>query len=1398
MNQTAFRHIKVLVLTLSVLFIFTQIAMVFSLSEVEFTQAVETFWDGENVFFRYIEENRPHAAELAERIESSATVPDSIRPLLKKPIYRYLYIIKPPTLVQEGIGLIECRKADGSGERIEIPLKKLSGKTLPSFDLNFNLYRKGDVLNGKKAMTKISISSRINPTDSMTSIRNEIPLSLLFYSPDEIMHYECTAEHKESGEKITTTKKTPHLYTCLFSQEFLIPKPKSDSFESIESVFHVDIRAKTVYGETIPIGTNKGKVHLDTIQFEKKVPWVDCSYEREMLETMPFSFSDRTKAAQKNVYVDYEKLSESDAEDFLSGNYFFPLSEKDTVHSFSVEYISADGAVSRISDHVICYTLKPTVNISFKGTPKQNHEFEFEITPMLSEYARKMSRIRTEGEIRAEKPENAPEILENLPDRMKAVCALPTDLIYSASGENHVDPGYIQREVPSDYLTFRSFDQSISIVPDIPPALILMTNVKDLLRGETLKYYSDAVSIDGDEIEHSEIRLFRILETSGEERETEKSPDAFSKNPKKEMGKYKLVLSAREKSNARIRQSAEKTVYFQVVNVAPVTAMTAKGNPFLPMADIVVITDAEQYAKDVEKSRSNLIHALREKGVDAVINHWDRTAYVSSMEVETNISSGSSYPDSFYSYETNGYSGRLKLDRVSREVHYEDRGKFVEVKKTHTVSEDAVNTSSRDAVYRWKKGSWILVKPWAARQLPYSKSLSCGEHGTSFSGYKKKGTFCGGSRSPDRRGSYEGEEFRVPFCFTTSYSGQCSYSQRTWQSNMVPKTRYSGTYRGTVSKTVSKPYAPSYRHLSDKLTCYYNTTDRTDVIRHTSDQNEIFYTGSPEDFGEFLIEHIQKIRKPDNVFLVQETVALKTEDRDLENDPMEEISVSVAHDPSLFRNPDNPSSVRVVDSAVRPISAGKYKILRVIQDLPPQIEFCKTAQSELEIIAHRKPIADFEIDWKFQNSAYEIRPANRSYDPDVCKTNENGTLQGEDAGIYRSIFRYKKDGEDWKYLIPSSLTEGNYTFSLAVQDEYGAWSEECIRRLALKKNPDIELSAKLEGVGFHKDDIPAGEKLRVFGISTKYHSAHDLTFSAFGTKTRAFGEAHPAGMDRYTWDNVILEIPDSTPDGTYRAVVIANGGDRSGRVELPFRINTPIHVTGTVAPGDSIVLEAESSSYAASVEAVLFLGTPYERKVALKKEEDAASAGVTRWVAEIDVDSEAIPSGTYTTKFEAKTAAGKTASFRTDDLFEFLSIQSISTKGEWNLWKSNRYLGYEKIRIEVGLSGNADRVEIRFSPELEAMSFRNAKGILYRYRDEFGYTVNFPLSAVQSGEKTWDASYILPVANDTIDWKNRSVRPPYRMTVHAYKGSRHVRKDVEIHMTGNIHDLMYIRPLLGE
>jgi len=165
---------------------------------------------------------------------------------------------------------------------------------------------------------------------------------------------------------------------------------------------------------------------------------------------------------------------------------------------------------------------------------------------------------------------------------------------------------------------------------------------------------------------------------------------------------------------------------------------------------------------------------------------------------------------------------------------------------------------------------------------------------------------------------------------------------------------------------------------------------------------------------------------------------------------------------------------------------------------------------------------------------------------------------------------------------------------------------------------------------------------------------------------------------------------------------------------------------------------------------------------------------------------------------------------------DVLGVSGVTIEGYWNHWRGqidifgkqlsvepHRFLSLETVKINVYTTGYADRVVIRFSPELEAMQFTDVMGNIYDYVIDFRMPayVDFPGASTfalggsaKEGHVYWE--YTLPLAASSVGWNDYRVAPQYKMTVYAYKGVECAIYEIDdIDITGNTRDLVYTQPL---
>ena len=262
---------------------------------------------------------------------------------------------------------------------------------------------------------------------------------------------------------------------------------------------------------------------------------------------------------------------------------------------------------------------------------------------------------------------------------------------------------------------------------------------------------------------------------------------------------------------------------------------------------------------------------------------------------------------------------------------------------------------------------------------------------------------------------------------------------------------------------------------------------------------------------------------------------------------------------------------------------------------------------------------------------------------------------------------------------------------------------------------------------------------------------------------------------------------------------------------FPVQISTPLDLEPSlpadVTGGTAVQAGARTSKYAGSVSVTLFRGTAYERTYTLSG--GAESGSGKAWDGSLSIPGN-IPDGNYNARFTATAPNGSSQTKDVGFRLVNLGITNVSLSGYWNHWRGqvdilgerltnepHRFLSLERVKIDITTLGNPDSVTIRFSPELEAMTYTDPNGHTYDYGDDyFGYKVYFPADSTfpaAGNHVYWE--YHLPLAQSTKNWNNTRLRQSYKMTVTAYKGGNSVQYVIDdIDITGNIYDLTYIQP----
>lgn len=1398
---------------------------------------VEEFWKNqslglkENNYYNYISKNpnNPEATLLreflAESIERSSLFLEDSQ---LKNIHKYVYVHKSPTITTEGVGII-AQKTD-KGQVIKyIGLKKIRHKIIPKIEIYPKQLQVRDYLHLDTPMREYMYSVDTVITEWEKLSQSDGVLKSIYYSPEDIKSWKIKASIMGNEEIIDTIKTSGASARAI--HKFNIKIEQTDVFRgNFDIEPHAKPRLLKAIYETVLVLKNGKEININKksiipddyiYNMRKRPAEIKISYPSQILQTQYFNLEDKT-LAQKKVFIDGKLLNEKEKNHFLNGSYLFPLINQDKIYNFTIIYKTGENLEIEYSDIVMVHSIKPRITINTKGILKENRAIYSDLNFELSDFAKKYVKIADEKlNLRLENQE--PFYRKKSPNSISFLAKKEGKIYLNASAKININPEMVDREISDDFLTARSLDYSYYIAPDLPPACILHGIAQQVHRREKLKPVVDFVSLDGDKVAEHTLTIQKKSENGYE--------DFNGDLEDLTLGEYRLRLVAIEAFDGEtfnefldadsVRES-EEILDFEVANLAPITAISINLPKRLPKIDALLVSENAEFARFINEKQVSLANEYRKRGYDFKINHWDHTLYNFVKDVYDSKNSGESTPSKEIYYNRSGYRGWLYRYDITNSPSYKDYGYYKNIDISKTVERIKRNTSGGTAVYRYNEPNqyWDLIVPWHGENLP--ESIAIWEDGHRVMIHKIRG-YDLTDPDPNDAGytGYHGELYYRPFLFEGLYQGVLNYSKRVWQPDWVSIDNYTGHYRGNVSKSVIADYSPNNRHISNKVAVIIGVpeSNHNDLIKEIqkSSERSFFIAEKASQIYEIIDNYLGNLliaSPPPNTVLVGEKLNFKINDSDPENDPIKVDEISCTHNPNVFDNPTKKSDYIGKTMPERFNYAGKYLIKRRIEDIPTPLKFSqKSNMSELEITVHRPPIADFDFDCNFDisNNQYDFKFYDQSYDPDFESKNNKG--------IIKKVFRYKlKSNSAWIYKMPQTLTAGKYLLSYIVQDEYGAWSEENIKSLNLNKTPEVDINAALKTEAeFSVNSVPAGEKLIVHNINTKYHMPHHISIHATGLPNKSkipkikldFKSASAQPRSRYQWPDQSLILSKFSPDGNYNIRVSSS----TGEIMLPFTVNTPVFIEGKVNDSSEMLFSAETGKYSNRVTVTAFYGTPYAFDLELstsKADVKIISSRTSDFGGKLSLWSKSItlpdiPKGNYTHIFTTYTASGKSATDRVNADYDPLKIINFEIDGAWNHWQSSRYLSYEKLRFTAELSKKLGREKLilRLSPELMAMVYTNSKMQVYKYEDEIGYKVKFPIELKHIGDKKYSAQYILPLAKSTLSFDNNRLSPPYFAEINIISNKTSTSpeglvdsKILKLDLTGNIHDLMYIRPKL--
>jgi len=1050
---------------------------------------------------------------------------------------------------------------------------------------------KQDVLEGESASVKYTVTVKGVLKDEymwdnkdsngvMDNGKSDDVFRATYYHRGDIKDWTFTVRDLVTNELRTVNGKKTTANTGEATFTITIPYSKYENMVTPETS---DLEVNFVGVATSNFNT--GAKSSDTAQTSVKgvpVPIlvdplvIDISAPHEMLDTEKFKLIDNTDLGDtytRTISLEGVELSESESAKFISGNYTFPFLGRDEVYTYSVKYYDPINEIEHdYINYIMVYTTRPRAQFKVTGTFKENRliEAQTDVANVNSSYLRANATINTDS-FNATNLSGDNSLIKfgtqnqnTLAFIVKGIEEIQIQMQVTAN----INPSKIERsDIPFGYHTSEVFTYRLYTQDDYAPAMIANVWNSTLTRNEKLDLTYDASSVDNDTIS---INTYKIYFDANGDKIPEtivKQGDYSSYTPytPTSLGYYKIVFYAEETFGQPtlsqfITASDKRTATIEreifVDNLAPMTKLFTDIEYDFPEVDVIVLNDQDitrERNNSIVAERVNWINGLRQSGMSASVQVWDLHTYVYNRSASTTYNSGGSYPPATRVYSSGGYSGTLSRYNVMNNQYQVDNGYY------KTVTESMTASDTRD-----QSGTVLKPATTDSDRTPPSVSYSSG----GFSGtLPKTGSWLGYSASSlyDSKGVHIGYTYSM----YAAYSGTVTKQTQVWQSNWQWYDDYTGYYSGTIYKNEKQSFVPSFRISSDKYIVYFadsNINNKSDIeaikLKGTakvilvgnstikSQYAQDYYVDGSLSLAE-IINQINTIIGNANTFenkqlvLVNEAFVLSKTDYDDEGDPILELGYEYVHDAayydnsmgqevgtvSIYNDSSFSSTVKTSFSKV-----GHYSVYRKIADVPVgNASYSKDSNvPKLDIYVHRKPIADFSLDWDYDaaTSTYLTTWVDKSYDLDH-------QFSDPQKGIRDRKIMYRKTSGDniWIYAIPQNLTSGTYELRYTVKDIEGVWSDEKVTTFTLAAEVPMQFSAEL------RSKIPEmllskftiGNDVEWYDVWSRFPYAHRLEISLWDGATRVTSlpiksvsyngtNAIKSGND-YNWSNISYSIP---------------------------------------------------------------------------------------------------------------------------------------------------------------------------------------------------------------------------------------------------------------------------------
>ncbi len=1147
--------------------------------------------------------------------------------------------------------------------------------------------------------------------------------------------------------------------------------------------------------------------YVDTFAFKKEIKKaieLDIEIPHHVIDIDPIEAKDKSNydgqtVKSKSIKIDGQSV---EWDDFFGGKYKFGETHNNFIAMVEFKVINDQDVESIYTETFNVHSSLPRTKLVAEGSLKENRKVTLYNKSADVEDAFVTAKYPTTYSI------SYSAVDGSMSDwKMKTVTENEIDMLFKKSGfyKATISASNAARSKPT------STDYHIGIVPDFEPNVYFNIWNNVLSRNEELNITYSADSLDGDVISSNNFKVYFDENEDGvAEKLIYESEDQLNFFAPTMLGIYKIVNTIEESYGeptiAEFITGADKKNklierVFYVDNLRPLVEIDLDIPENFQKVDMYIMSDEnleDINITELRESRIDYNNSLRLYGLDGSVVYRDLKTYIQTQQIDTSKYYGETSPPSSLSYSSSGFSGTLSKYNVtnnSYEDYYTTEKKYKSC-KTKNVFNGYVNCDA----------------------ICYRDCRGCG---------------CSDCDSACCDKDYTQKEV----CTTKTTTKRHYYTVN----------RYTGYYKGTAYKSVKQPFTNPFRETSDKYVIYIASDafnlDDLNKLRFMADVNVIlignaalrdalsdemmFIKNDGSNMDILMGKAIDAIgaKHPfSSKYLVQvgdkftlNQIMFDTEGDSITSYGYQYVQEEVYDNPTgletFARTSYNQQQASFTNYVARSFNrVGLFDIYALLKDRTGQAFFDKESNvSNVSILVHRKPVANFRLDWTYDpvDSKYQTRFIDKSYDLDHQYSDIHKGIRDVKA-MYRDT-----SSSTWIYAVPGRLSSGTYEFRYSVKDMEGVWSDPKISIFTLSETPPPQLlqaSLKANEFTFSLESIPGTEYLRFYDIETRYPYDHELVYRWVRNKLPispdiVYDEAyHVIDQERH-YEDLVFQVPKAYVNGEYQIELIVR--DKANHINcdsefFDIAINTPINlVTCTpevVFPGSNL-FSCETSEYVDEVKLILYDGTSYAETYNMVK-------SANRWT--YAYEASLVPDGFYDVTYKAIIHSTPYQDDSKTDVIEKISLKalSISVKGAWTYWdggknifgetltdEPHRFMSLESIDIEAETIGEPDEIEIMMSPELMAMTYVDDNNNTYCYEDIVGEEIAFPIYMSSNDDKHWYSNYVLPLADSTRDLDNKYLRTPYWIKIVLKKGVARVEYLIDdIDITGNTMDHLYLQP----